>query len=69
MNCPTPNEGTVDRVVRVVLAVLSLLAGIYWLSGWAQLVAYVLAIILAFTAATGFCALYKLFKWDTRKKK
>ena len=54
------NEGTIDRVVRVILGVA--LAYIGYLTGgvWG-IVLYVLAAVALVTGFTGFCLLYKLF--------
>lgn len=63
------NEGVVDRVIRAVLAVLLLVIGLGPLgalrgSAWGIVVA-VIGLILAFTAATGFCLIYKLLGIST----
>ncbi|MDI6691936.1 MAG: DUF2892 domain-containing protein [Anaerosomatales bacterium] len=60
------NESNADRIVRVVLAVAFAFGG-YSTNGTLSTVLYVLAIVMAVTAATGFCLLYKLFGIDTCK--
>jgi hypothetical protein len=58
------NESNADRLLRAVLGV-ALVGGGLLFGGWAALVLYVVAAILLFTAATGFCPLYRLFGIDT----
>jgi len=60
------NESGLDRIIRVVLAVVFFWLGAYVFSGTSSVVSYVLAVVMLFTAATGFCLLYKLFGIDTR---
>lgn len=58
------NESNADRILRAVLGV-ALVGGGLLIGGWAALVLYLVAAILLFTAATGFCPLYRLFGIDT----
>jgi len=58
------NESDSDRIVRAVLGV-ALVGGGLLVGGWAALALYVVAAVLLFTAATGFCLLYRLFGIDT----
>ncbi|MGC8837894.1 MAG: YgaP family membrane protein [Anaerolineae bacterium] len=65
------NEGTVDRIVRLVLGAVLLWAGLWPLGGlrgaaWG-IVAAVIGLILLFTAATGFCLIYRILGISTRK--
>ena len=62
------NEGTTDRIIRLILAVVLGAAGYFYLTGTLAIVAYVLAAIMLFTALSGFCALYPLLKINTTKK-
>ena len=68
---PAPNENTIDRVIRAVLGVILLYAGLWPMAGLqgsiAGIVATVVGLILLFTAATGFCLIYRLFGISTRK--
>lgn len=57
------NMGKTDRVIRIVIALAIAAAGIILKSWWG-----LLALIPAITAATGFCALYKLLGISTNKK-
>lgn len=62
------NEGVLDRFIRVILAGVFFYLGFNTFSGAASVVAYVLAAVMALTAFTGFCMLYKLLGIDTTKK-
>jgi hypothetical protein len=55
------NEGTVDRLIRLIIAEVFILGAFFWLGGAWQIVFYVAGIISLITAVTGFCALYKVF--------
>jgi hypothetical protein len=69
---PAPNESTVDRVVRAVLGVILLWAGLWPLAGLQGsvlgIIVVLVALILLFTAATGFCLIYRLLGISTIKK-
>ena len=63
------NEGTVDRVIRVILGVVLVALGLFGVvSGTLMYVFYALAAILIITAAIGFCPLWAIFKINTAKK-
>lgn len=64
-----PNEGIVDRIVRITLGLLMLPTGLFLLGG---LQGNVLGLIVTglsagplITGATGFCPLYTLFGFST----
>jgi Inner membrane protein YgaP-like, transmembrane domain len=63
------NMGTIDRVLRIILAVV---VGIFYftgsISGTAAIVLGVFAVIFLVTGATGFCPLYAPFGISTIKK-
>jgi len=61
-----PNESTTDRAIRGVVAVVALIAG-FLLSGPARIVLFVVAAIMAVTAAVGFCPIYRVLGVSTRK--
>jgi hypothetical protein len=64
------NLGSVDRVIRFVLAVV--LVGLYFthmVSGTAAIVVLILAGILLLTSFISFCPLYLPFGISTRRKK
>jgi len=65
------NEGTADRVIRIIVGILLIGLGVYFQSSWgmwAMIVLVVLGLIALITGVTGFCGLYKIFKIDTLKK-
>ena len=62
------NESNVDRIVRGLIAVIALIAGIA-AGGGLGIVLYVVAAIMAVTAAVGFCPIYKLVGINTCKTK
>ena len=62
------NMGTVDRIVRIALAVV--VAILYFtgaISGVAAIILGIFALIFVVTSFVGFCPLYVLFKFSTRK--
>jgi hypothetical protein len=64
----TKNMGTIDRAVRVILAVIVIalyLAGA--ITGVAAIILGVLAAIFIMTSILGFCPLYVPLKISTRK--
>ena len=61
------NESTQDRIIRAILGAALLLVAYFWLSGVWAVIFNIVGIISLFTAATGFCLLYKLFGIDTNK--
>ncbi len=61
-----PNMGTIDRIVRVLIAVV--VAVLYFtkiIDGVLAIVLGVLAAILLLTSVVGFCGLYTLFGINT----
>ena len=63
------NEGTLDRVLRLVVAAVVValyLKGV--ISGVLAVVLGIVAAALVVTSFTGFCMLYVPFKLSTRKK-
>ena len=68
------NESKLDRVIRVFVGLISVLVGIilYFTLGSPLnlillIVLLVVGVIALITAATGFCAIYALFKISTKK--
>ncbi|MCS7011514.1 MAG: DUF2892 domain-containing protein [Anaerolineales bacterium] len=62
------NMGTIDRVIRLVLALVFLL--LYFgglVSGVLGTILLILAVVFILTSAVSFCPLYTLFKLSTRK--
>lgn len=63
------NEGTTDRALRGVLAVVAAAVAAFVAQGAVQIVLWVVAAILAVTAVVGFCPLYRLIGVSTCKVK
>jgi len=62
------NMSQLDRIVRAVIAVLfGILVAANVVSGTLAIILVVLAVVFLFTALVGFCPLYTLFKFSTRK--
>ncbi len=63
------NLGTIDRVIRLViaLALLPISFAFYQTNFILAIIAFVLALGTAITVITGFCIVYKLFGISTRK--
>jgi hypothetical protein len=62
------NMGTIDRIIRVILAILVLalyLAGS--ISGTAAIILGIFAVIFFLTSLVGFCPLYVLINISTKK--
>ena len=61
------NEGEIDRVVRIILAVLFFALAWFWLKGLAQTIFYILSAVSLITGIVGFCGVYKIFGISTYK--
>ena len=63
------NEGSVDRVIRVILGIVLLAIGIYEVSSSMVLgvVLIIIGAIALITGITGFCPLYSLLGISTCK--
>ncbi len=59
------NVGTFDKLLRVILAEVCVLAAFFWLGREWQIVLYLLAAVLLVQAATGVCGFYNFLKWNT----
>jgi hypothetical protein len=62
------NEGILDRLIRLILAEIFFILAWFWFGGIAQIVLYILGVMMVVTAAMGFCGLYKLIGFNTNKK-
>ncbi|MEO1784007.1 DUF2892 domain-containing protein [Thermodesulfobium sp. 4217-1] len=60
------NEGTIDRIIRFILGLVLIYIGFSMQFDTLGIILTVIGIVLIFTAATGFCALYKLLKISTK---
>ncbi len=66
------NESMVDRIVRAVVGVILLWAGLWPLAGLQAavlgIIVALIGLILVITAITGFCLIYRLLGISTLKK-
>ncbi len=60
------NEGTIDRIIRFILGLILIYIGFSMQFDTVGIILTVIGIVLIFTAATGFCALYTLLKISTK---
>jgi hypothetical protein len=66
----TKNLGTIDRIIRALLAVA--VAVLYFtgvISGTLAIILGILAVVFLATSLIGFCPLYAPFKFSTADKK
>ena len=69
--CPIlkQNENTTDRVIRLIVGLVFLTLGIFaFPASTMGFVFDILGAVMLFTAATGFCVLYKIFGNFSTKK-
>lgn len=59
------NVGTLDRLLRVILAEVCVIVGFFWASTEWQIILYLIAVVMVIQAATGVCGIYNLLKWNT----
>lgn len=63
-----PNEGTTDRMVRLILGVVLIIIGWPVLgNNTLGIILDIIGLILLITGITGFCGLYKIFGINTLK--
>lgn len=64
------NMGTLDRALQFIVAgIIIILYATGSIDGWVAIVFGFFAIATSFTGLTGFCPLYPIFGWNTRKVK
>ncbi len=59
------NLGTLDRLLRLILAELFILVAFFWVGTEWQIPLYLIAMLLLFQAATSTCGIYSLLGWNT----
>ncbi len=68
-----PNEGSIDRIIRLVLGGGLIAAAIFWLGAMDGAIlgigAGIVGIVLLVTALVGFCPAYKICGMSTCKLK
>ncbi|MCJ7578240.1 MAG: DUF2892 domain-containing protein [candidate division Zixibacteria bacterium] len=63
-----PNEGTTDRLIRLILGVVLIIIGWPVLgSNTLGIILDIIGVLLLITGITGFCGLYKIFGINTLK--
>jgi hypothetical protein len=62
------NTGSIDRIVRAIVGAVLIMAAFLLDANGLTVVFYVVGVVFLITAITGFCAFYKFFSIDTRKK-
>lgn len=65
MTCPLPNEGKIDRIVRLLAAFALIIIAARLSPGAGGDIAYALGAVSLLTALTGFCPAYKLLRIKT----
>lgn len=64
------NESNIDRIIRAILGIALLVVGFGgFISGTLGLVFKIVGALLLFTGAVGFCPIYALLKFKTKKSK
>ena len=64
-----PNEGSIDRAVRIVVGIILFGLGVFFLTGIIQVIVGIVGLVLFVTGVLGFCALYKVLGISTIDKK
>lgn len=59
------NEGSIDRIVRIIIGIALLVIGYLFLVGTAQIITFVIGAVALLTGIVGFCGLYDLFGIST----
>ena len=61
------NESTLDRVIRLIIGSVLVVIGGLNVSTAIGIILLIVGIIAVFTGITGFCLIYKLFNFSTKK--
>ena len=61
------NESVRDRIIRVVLGIIGVVAAYSFTTGIVQTILYIIAVILLITGFTGICLIYKILGIRTNK--
>jgi hypothetical protein len=63
-----PNEGSTDRIIRVILGIVLIIVGWFVLGNSVLgVILDIIGVILLITAITGFCLIYRLLGVSTIK--
>ena len=64
----TTNESSVDRIIRLVVGIVALVAAFaVGLGSLGGIILAVVGVVMLVTAAVGFCPLYRVFGMNTCK--
>lgn len=63
------NVGMPDRILRIIVGIFIMIVGIKITSLIVKLILLIISISVLFSAMSGFCFLYKIFKVSTCKIK
>ena len=63
------NEGSVDRIIRVIAGVVLIILGFFMVPGMWGIILGVVGVISLLTGAVGTCPLYMPFGINTKKSK
>jgi hypothetical protein len=63
------NVGTADRIIRIILGIIIIFLGWYWLHGILKGIVYLIGLILIVTGILGTCLCYSLLGKNTSAKK
>jgi len=58
------NLGTIDRLLRVILAEICILVAFFWVSAEWQIPLYLIAGVMLLQAGTASCSVYSLLGWN-----
>ena len=58
------NLGTMDRLLRVIVAEVCILVAFFWVAEEWQIPLYLIAAVMLFQAATATCGIYRMLRWD-----
>jgi len=58
------NLGTVDRLLRIILAEICILVAFFWVSREWQIPLYLIAAVMLLQAGTATCSVYTLLGWN-----
>jgi uncharacterized membrane protein HdeD (DUF308 family) len=62
------NVGKTDRLIRIIVGIILIGAGIFWLTGAWTYVAVILGLLAIITGIINYCWLYQLLGFSTVKK-
>lgn len=61
------NESNLDKNIRLVVGIVTLLLGIFVFTGSIQVMTLIIGVLGIFTGLTGFCLIYRILGIKTKK--